>query len=63
MLKLPLSPQEVRISQLISEGFSNAEIAEIMSLSVCTVRNYIFRIYKKVRVTNRVQLTNWLRLS
>jgi two-component system nitrate/nitrite response regulator NarL len=39
------------------EGLRNAEIAVRLNVSEHTVRNYIMRIYDKLGVSNRVQLT------
>lgn len=57
-----LSPRESNILQLISTGKSNKEIAEILSISDKTVRNYISILFKKINVTNRTEAASyWLR--
>lgn len=57
-----LSPRESNILQLISSGKSNKEIAEILSISDKTVRNYISNMFKKINVTNRTEAASyWLR--
>ena len=42
---------------LVIEGFRNAEIGARLDVSEHTVRNYIMKIYDKLGVSNRVQLT------
>lgn len=59
-----LSPRESNILELLSTGKSNREIAEILSISENTVRNYISSMFKKINVTNRTEAANyWLRRS
>lgn len=57
-----LSPRELSIIQLLSSGKSNKEIAETLSISDKTVRNYISNLFKKINVTNRTEAAGyWLR--
>lgn len=51
-----LSARETEIVQCLSEGLTNREIAERMGLSQHTVKNYLFRIFEKIGVSNRVEL-------
>lgn len=51
-----LSKREEQVVALLTEGFSNREIAERMHLSQHTVKNYLFRIFDKVGVSSRVEL-------
>ena len=50
-----LSPQENRVLTLIGDGLSNRQIAERLSLSEKTVKNYASQIYTKLRVERRSQ--------
>jgi pimeloyl-ACP methyl ester carboxylesterase/DNA-binding CsgD family transcriptional regulator len=50
-----LSPRERAILALISEGLSNAEIAERLSISDKTVRNHISNLFDKLGVWSRAQ--------
>ena len=52
-----LTPREKDVAVLVVEGLRNAEIGVKLSVSEHTVRNYIMRIYDKLGVSNRVQLT------
>lgn len=51
-----LSAREAEIVQCLSEGLTNREIADRLALSQHTVKNYLFRIFDKVGVSNRVEL-------
>lgn len=61
MDKYKISKREQQIIQLICNGKSNKEIEDGLFLSHHTVKEYIYRIYKKTGVKNRVQLTNLFR--
>jgi DNA-binding NarL/FixJ family response regulator len=51
----PLAPQEKNILELISQGRTNKEIAEVLFLSEKTVRNNVSKIMKKINVSNRTE--------
>jgi LuxR family maltose regulon positive regulatory protein len=53
LLPEPLSAQELRILRLLAAGYSNAEIAEELIVSVNTVRTHIQHLYQKLNVHNR----------
>jgi len=50
-----LSAREVEVLNLIYLGYTNAYIAEILGLSVNTIKNHVHKILKKLRVGNRTQ--------
>ena len=52
-----LSPREATIVELVVQGLTNREIGSSLDLSEHTVRNYVYRIYDKLGVSNRVELT------
>lgn len=52
-----LTPREKEVVAHAVEGMSNAEIGTVLGLSEHTVRNYIMKVYDKLGVSNRVQLT------
>jgi two-component system, NarL family, response regulator DevR len=54
-----LSPQEVRILELVAGGKTNKEIAVALTLSEHTVRNHLVRIFKKCAVTRRSEAAAW----
>jgi LuxR family maltose regulon positive regulatory protein len=51
----PLSPRELEVLHLLAEGFSNAEVAGRLFLSVNTLRAHTSNIYQKLDVHSRVQ--------
>ena len=51
-----LAERERQVVTLVSEGLSNREIATRMGISEHTASNYLFRIYNKLGISNRVEL-------
>jgi two-component system, NarL family, response regulator DegU len=51
-----LSPREQSVVRLVVQGMSNREIAEKLHLSEHTIKNYLFKIFDKLGVSNRVEL-------
>lgn len=51
-----LSKREAEVAALVSDGFTNREVAEQLHLSECTVKNYIFKIFEKLGISTRVEL-------
>ena len=50
-----LTQQEMHVLQLVSEGRTNRQIAEILYLGEGTVRNYVSSILSKLNVRNRAE--------
>src|SRR5271157_927688 len=51
-----LSKRETEIVRGVAQGLTNREIAERFGLSPHTVKNFLFRIFDKLGVSNRVEL-------
>ena len=48
--------REAAVVRLAVEGLSNREIAQQLTLTEHTVKNYLFRVFDKLGVSNRVEL-------
>jgi two-component system nitrate/nitrite response regulator NarL len=53
-----LTKREADIAHLAAEGFRNYEIAQQLTLSTHTVKNYLYRIFEKLGLSSRVELAN-----
>jgi DNA-binding NarL/FixJ family response regulator len=51
-----LSDKEARVLSLITEGLSNRQIAQAMSLAEGTIKNYVSRIMDKLHANTRTEL-------
>jgi DNA-binding NarL/FixJ family response regulator len=54
-----LTPREAEVVALITQGYSNAAIAEMASLSINSVKSYIRSSYRKMGVTSRTNAVLW----
>ena len=54
-----LSQREVQVIQLVAQGLNNREIAKELGIGQYAVRNYVYKIYDKIGVSNRVELALW----
>ncbi|MGW3071721.1 MULTISPECIES: ATP-binding protein [unclassified Kitasatospora] len=55
-----LTPQEVQIAQLAARGLSNKEIGRQLHLSPRTIGAHLYRIFPKLGITSRSQLSDRL---
>lgn len=53
-----VTPREAEILELIVKGHSNKEIADLLFLSLGTIKTYAYSIYQKIEVKNRVEAIN-----
>jgi two-component system nitrate/nitrite response regulator NarL len=51
-----LSKREDEIARFVASGLSNSEVAQRLSLSRHTVKNYLFRVYEKLGISTRIEL-------
>jgi two-component system nitrate/nitrite response regulator NarL len=52
-----LTGREAEVAALVAEGLRNREISERLNLSAHTVKNYLYRVYEKLGISSRVELT------
>jgi DNA-binding NarL/FixJ family response regulator len=50
-----LTPQELSVLSLVSEGLTNRQIAVIVYLGEGTVRNYVSSVLAKINASNRAE--------
>jgi DNA-binding CsgD family transcriptional regulator len=55
-----LSEREQQVARLLADGYSCVNTAAVLNLSENTVRTYVRRLYRKLDVTNRVDLVQRL---
>lgn len=61
MAKLDLTNREREIINLLIEGFTKREVGDRLFISEFTVKTHIQNIYAKLGVSNRVELTNYIK--
>jgi DNA-binding NarL/FixJ family response regulator len=52
-----LTRREEDVVRLVADGLKNREIAEQLKVKEHSIRNYIYRIFEKLGVSNRIELT------
>jgi DNA-binding NarL/FixJ family response regulator len=57
-----LSPREIEVLELASEGAANKDIADRLFISVGTVKNHVHNILEKLHLKNRAQIAAYNRL-
>ena len=54
-----LSERKIEILNLVARGAINTEIGEELYISRHTVKSHLYSIYKKIKVTNRLEAALW----
>ena len=57
-----LTRREIEILQLVSEGYSNAQVAQMLWVTEQTVKFHLSNIYRKLDVANRTEASRWAQL-
>ena len=57
-----MSPREVDVLELASQGATNREIADRLYISVGTVKNHVHSILEKLHLKNRAQIAAYARM-
>ena len=55
-----LTPRQREVAELVARGFSNAEVAEAMFISVRTVESHLDHIYTRLDLNSRVALATYM---
>jgi PAS domain S-box-containing protein len=55
LLNVSLSGRETEVLRLITEGYTNAQISELLSISPNTIKTHINNIFNKLGVNDRTQ--------
>ena len=54
------TPREREIARLVGQGRSNAEIAKALGIREATVKGHLWRLYRKIGVSNRTVAARWI---
>ena len=54
-----LTDREEEVLKLVSEGYSNGELARMLWITTQTVKFHLTNIYRKLNVSNRTQASRW----
>jgi len=55
-----LTARETQVATLVAEGVATLDIAKRLTITEHTVNNYLFRIYNKLGISNRIELFLYL---
>jgi DNA-binding NarL/FixJ family response regulator len=58
-----LTRREIEILQLVSEGYSNAQVAKMLWVTQQTVKFHLSNIYRKLDVSNRTEASRWAQIN
>ena len=54
-----LTPKEMAILQLLAQGLMYKEMADKQKVNINTIKKHCKNIYKKLKVRNRTEATNY----
>ena len=59
--KIPLTPREIEVAELIEQGLTNPQISQQLTISERTVHNHVRSVLKKLGLGSRAGVAEWLR--
>ena len=59
LLEVGLTPREMEVLTLITQGLTNQEIADSIYISINSVKTYVRTAYRKIGVSRRSQAVSW----
>ncbi|BFM08918.1 LuxR C-terminal-related transcriptional regulator [Halioxenophilus aromaticivorans] len=60
---ISLTQRETDILKLMKNGASNASIGNTLGMSENTVKSHLYKVYRKIGASNRVDAGNWARIN
>ena len=57
---LRLAPREQEVAALVAQGLTNRQIASRLVISEATVETHLARIFRKLGMQSRTQLSVWV---
>ena len=60
ILDTKLSPREIEVVRLVSEGLTNKAIALVLDISPWTVSTHLRRVYNKLNVNTRAEMVAYV---
>lgn len=55
--RLPVTSRELEVVRLLARGFTNADVASALGISVHTVSTHVKTVYRKLHISSRAELT------
>lgn len=55
-----LQPREIELAQILVQGASNADIAEMMNISISTVKTHVVNILNKIGLHSRAEIAAYI---
>ena len=54
-----LTARQLQVAELVASGRTTHEIANDLKISYGTAKQYVWRIFERLDIRNRAQLTRW----
>jgi DNA-binding CsgD family transcriptional regulator len=59
MDKIKLTKRQVQILDLLQQGLTNVQLAEVIGISEQTIKVHVWRLFKRINVKNRGSAVAW----